>query len=201
MPTAELAVAENVGAVPSADLRSGQLLWATVDSPWVHSVDRNLFLDTVAPLHAMNPDLVFSSHLPAAVNRTEELLRTLAEAPSANAFVGPDQAALEQMLASFEPSPVTVPRPRAEPDQRESDQRESGDPFAAPTRVTRPSSNSPVLERARNLPPRRHSRTRNRSGNRVTTPSAADLRGVFVTLMTNAYNHFIVTTESIVNTP
>ncbi|WP_158845533.1 MBL fold metallo-hydrolase [Saccharothrix deserti] len=109
MPTAEAATADNVGAVPSADLRSGQLLWASVDSPWVHAVDRNLFHDSLAPLHAMNPEFILSNHLPAAVNRTEELLRTLSEAPSADAFVGPDQAALEQMLASFEPSPVSVP--------------------------------------------------------------------------------------------
>ena len=110
MATEENAVADSVAAVPSSDLRAGQLLWAAVDSPWVHSVDRNLYLDTIAPLHAMSPELILSAHLPPAVDRTEELLRTLSEAPSTNAFVGPDQAALEQLLASFEPTPVpTVP--------------------------------------------------------------------------------------------
>ncbi|WP_461118280.1 MBL fold metallo-hydrolase [Saccharothrix stipae] len=107
--TVESALADDVAAIPSADLRAGQLLWASVDSPWVHSVDRNLYLDTVAPLHAMNPELILSAHLPPAVDRTGELLRTLSEAPSADAFVGPDQAALQQMLASFEPTPTSVP--------------------------------------------------------------------------------------------
>ena len=43
--------------------------------------------------------MILSSHLPAAGGEmTEKLLTSLAEAPSAQPFVGPDQAALEQML-------------------------------------------------------------------------------------------------------
>ncbi|ANH36753.1 hypothetical protein I601_0300 [Nocardioides dokdonensis FR1436] len=45
-----------------------------------------------------------STHLPSArgVNRT--LLDMLDEAPDSPRFVGPDQAALEAMLAQFEPA-------------------------------------------------------------------------------------------------
>jgi Metallo-beta-lactamase superfamily len=39
LPTAELATAEDAAAANSGELRSAQLLWATVDSPWVHAVD------------------------------------------------------------------------------------------------------------------------------------------------------------------
>jgi hypothetical protein len=44
--------------------------------------------------------MVLSSHLPAASGSSlERLLGALAEVPDAPAFVGPDQVALEQMLA------------------------------------------------------------------------------------------------------
>jgi hypothetical protein len=47
----------------------------------------------------MEPRMILSSHLPAADgNMTERLLSSLADAPSAQPFVGPDQTALEQML-------------------------------------------------------------------------------------------------------
>jgi hypothetical protein len=103
MPTAELATCDDVGHVPAAQLRAAQLLWATVDSPWVHTVDPARYLATFAPLRDLDPALILSTHLPPAVCRVPEFLQTLAAAPSANAFTGPDQAALEQMLAGFEP--------------------------------------------------------------------------------------------------
>ncbi len=40
---------------------------------------------------------------PPADGRTAEFLDMLAEAPKSDPFIGPDQAALEQMLAGFEP--------------------------------------------------------------------------------------------------
>jgi hypothetical protein len=43
--------------------------------------------------------MILSSHLPAAPGRmTERMLASLAAAPATQPFVGPDQAALEQML-------------------------------------------------------------------------------------------------------
>jgi hypothetical protein len=103
LPTAELAGADNVGDVPRNDLHAGQLLWATVDSPWVHSVDADRFAASLQPLRAMAPTAILSTHLPPAIGRTDELLDTIAGAPMADPFVGPDQVALEQMLATFEP--------------------------------------------------------------------------------------------------
>jgi hypothetical protein len=103
LPTADLAAADNVGDVPRSDLQAGQLLWATVDSPWVHSVDADRFAASLQPLRAMDPTAILSTHLPPAIGRTDELLDTIAGAPMADPFVGPDQIALEQMLATFEP--------------------------------------------------------------------------------------------------
>lgn len=108
LPTAELASTTDVRDVPADDLRGGQLLWAAVESPWLHSVDPDRFLATVAPLRAMDPSMVLSSHLPPAVGRNPELFDMLAHAPGAVPFVGPDQAALGALLASFEPGPVPV---------------------------------------------------------------------------------------------
>jgi hypothetical protein len=106
MPTAELATCSDVGFVPADDVRAGQLLWATVDSPWVHTVDQAKYVDSLTTLRAVDPAMILSTHLPPATGRAGEFLDTLTQAPGADSFIGPDQAALEQMLASFEPSPT-----------------------------------------------------------------------------------------------
>lgn len=104
MTSPDLAVAADVGDVPDDDLRSAQLLWATVDSPWIHVADTDAYLRTVEPLREMDPETILSSHLPPARGRTAQCLDMLAMAPLADAYVGPDQAALEEMLAGFEPA-------------------------------------------------------------------------------------------------
>jgi glyoxylase-like metal-dependent hydrolase (beta-lactamase superfamily II) len=53
--TAALAGCDDVREVPAEDLRAGQLLWATVDSPWVHSVDRSAYERSLAALRALDP--------------------------------------------------------------------------------------------------------------------------------------------------
>ncbi|TPQ22954.1 MBL fold metallo-hydrolase [Streptomyces sporangiiformans] len=110
LPSPELAVADDVAVVPAEELRDGQLLWATVDSPWVQMVDQDQYLATIQPLRAMAPEAVLSTHLPPALGLTGRILETISEAPGANPFVGPDQQALERMLADFEPTGTTTPR-------------------------------------------------------------------------------------------
>lgn len=102
LPTIDLAGGVSVDEVSQADLRSLQVLWASVDSPWVHSVDRDTLLATAQPLRAAAPQLILSSHLPPAATRTLDFLDMLASTPDAPPFVGPDQAGLEELLASFE---------------------------------------------------------------------------------------------------
>lgn len=103
MATADLAQAENVRAASPDELRAAQLLWASVDSPWIHNVDTSMFARSVQEIRALNPTWIFSSHLPPATGDMTRLLDTLLEAPSADVFTGPDQAALEAMLRQFEP--------------------------------------------------------------------------------------------------
>jgi glyoxylase-like metal-dependent hydrolase (beta-lactamase superfamily II) len=103
LSTLDQATGDSVGDVPVADLRAAQLLWAAVDSPWVHVVDPVKYGATIAPVRAMDPAVILSSHLPPAVGNLSALLDMLTIAPDADPFVGRDQHALEELLASFEP--------------------------------------------------------------------------------------------------
>jgi flavorubredoxin len=95
--------------VPAEELREGQTLWATVDSPWLHRVNRDLFARDLEAVRALAPRAIFSSHLPPAFDMTDELLAALEAAPQAPPFVGPDQAALTAMLGEITEPPPAVP--------------------------------------------------------------------------------------------
>ena len=99
-------VPQNAGDLSDKDLREGQVFWATVDSPWLHKVDGGTFAKELDGIRKMEPKMILSSHLPAAPgDMTERLLASLAAAPTAQPFVGPDQAALEQMLKEMTEGP------------------------------------------------------------------------------------------------
>jgi flavorubredoxin len=92
-------VPERAEDVSEEALHQGQVFWATVDSSWLHAVDRAFFASELERIRALQPSMVLSSHLPAAQGSSlERLLGALAAVPDAPAFVGPDQAALQQML-------------------------------------------------------------------------------------------------------
>ena len=110
LASGDAALASDVRAVGPDDLRAAQLLWAGVDSPWVHNVDPAKFRATIDPIRDLDPSTIFSTHLPAARGLNRTLLDMLHETPDSPPFVGPDQAALEAMLATFEPpEPVETP--------------------------------------------------------------------------------------------
>ena len=95
-------VPERADELSEDALRQGQVFWATVDSPWLHRVDRAALADDLDALLALQPELVLSSHLPAAPGAMiDHLAASLLAAPDAAPFVGPDQAALEAMLAEM----------------------------------------------------------------------------------------------------
>lgn len=95
-------VPQNAADLSDADLRDGQVFWATLDAPWLHKVDRTVFAGELDGIRRMAPKLVLSSHLPAAPGHmTDRLLAALATACTAQPFVGPNQAALEQMLSTM----------------------------------------------------------------------------------------------------
>ncbi|MBJ7610474.1 MAG: MBL fold metallo-hydrolase [Candidatus Dormibacteraeota bacterium] len=104
LASAELAQAADVRDMPGDELRRGQLLWATVDSPWVHCVDRARYQQTVRDTPFVDAEAIFSTHLPPAVGLGAQFSAMLSEVPTTEPFVGPDQQALEAMLASFQPA-------------------------------------------------------------------------------------------------
>jgi flavorubredoxin len=96
------AVPEHADDLDAEVLTAGQIRWATIDSPWVHDVDRDAFARTLGELRALEPAMVCSSHLPPASGAMLEVfVDSLSAAPDAERFVGPDQAMLEAMLAGM----------------------------------------------------------------------------------------------------
>jgi flavorubredoxin len=95
-------VPESAAELSDQELRQGQVFWATVDSPWLHSTDRALFAKNLNAVREMNPTLILSSHLPAAPGHmTDRLIASLDAVPEADPFNAPDQAGLEEMLAQM----------------------------------------------------------------------------------------------------
>lgn len=93
------AVPQNAADLSESDLRDGQVTWATIDSPWIHKVDKDVFEAELDGIRRIAPTLILSNHLPPAPGRLlERLLGSLAAAPGAHPFVGPNQATLDQML-------------------------------------------------------------------------------------------------------
>ncbi|MDT4916640.1 MAG: hypothetical protein QOH89_1340 [Pseudonocardiales bacterium] len=111
LTTSEHASSENITAVSPDEVQAGQLLWASVDSPWIHKVDQAKYEAGFEPFRAFDPSWTFSTHLPPIQGSLDGMLQTLRGAPSAMEFVGPDQAALEAMLAGFEPMAEPAPEP------------------------------------------------------------------------------------------
>jgi flavorubredoxin len=85
--------------LPEETLSSGMVLWATVDDPWMHSMEESKFLHKLDQVRQISPKIILSGHLPPAVEKTEQFLQLLATAPKAEPFVAPNQAALEQLMA------------------------------------------------------------------------------------------------------
>lgn len=92
--------AEDAEQVAAPALREGMRLWASVDAPWLQVIDEDKFQASVDALADLKPARLLSSHLPPASGRMlEALVSNLKDAPAQPAFVGPDQAQLELMMA------------------------------------------------------------------------------------------------------
>jgi flavorubredoxin len=92
--------ADTAADMAADSLREGLVTWSTVDAPWLSMVDEGAFKRSLDRVRRLAPRAVLSSHLPPAIGLTEELLEHLAAAPGAGPFIGPDQAALTQMMAA-----------------------------------------------------------------------------------------------------
>jgi hypothetical protein len=86
--------------IAAGDLADGMALWSTIDSPWVTHTDRDHFDHTIGVFRGLGARRVLSSHLPPAHGLANQLLDNLAQVVGSNPWVGPDQAALDQILAS-----------------------------------------------------------------------------------------------------
>ena len=95
-------IPQSAADLAESDLHEGQVFWATVDSPWMHAVDHGKLIHELDAVAKLEPSLVLSSHLPAAPGAMiGQFLASLATVPDAGPFVGPDQVALEAMLAQM----------------------------------------------------------------------------------------------------
>jgi flavorubredoxin len=99
-------IPDDAGELDTEVLQRGQVRWATIDSAWIHDVDRDAFGRALHELQSLRPTMVCSSHLPPAPGTMLDLfVDSLAQAPDAEPFVGPDQSALETMLADMAGGP------------------------------------------------------------------------------------------------
>lgn len=91
--------AEDATDVSSDELAQGAITWATIDAPWLHAVEPAALSASLDAIRGLGAELVLSAHLPPARGLTNTLLANIEAARTAEPFTGPDQAALEQMMA------------------------------------------------------------------------------------------------------
>lgn len=91
--------AETAADLSAAALREGMTTWATIDAPWLRMLDSSAFHTAIDEIRRLQPEMILSSHLPAAEALHERLYQNLFDARTASAFVGPDQSALLQMMS------------------------------------------------------------------------------------------------------
>jgi flavorubredoxin len=91
--------AEDLEDVTQAEFEQGFSIFNRANHPWIHLADETKFGSAIRRLQQLDVATVLSSHAPAAHGRTDWLLDRLAALPSQPEFVGPDQAALTEMLA------------------------------------------------------------------------------------------------------
>jgi flavorubredoxin len=88
--------------VPPEALAGGMLGWATADSPWAHVIDHQLFGQVLEKVRRLQPQRIFSSHLPAASgNSLEEFLTVLERVPDAEPFMPPNSEQFAQMIEAM----------------------------------------------------------------------------------------------------
>lgn len=81
-------------------LCDGLVKWASIDAPWLAHIERHAFESGLDELRRLEPKYVLGAHLPPAEDMVEVLTEYLALAPGIAPFVGPDQKAMESMVAA-----------------------------------------------------------------------------------------------------
>jgi glyoxylase-like metal-dependent hydrolase (beta-lactamase superfamily II) len=99
LETPEAALVDDVDAIPEDELRAAQLLWGSVDSPWVHFLETQRLADAVTRFVDRRPQHVLSTHLPPIHGNLDRHVETLTMLPSSVPYAAPDQAAFEALMA------------------------------------------------------------------------------------------------------
>jgi hypothetical protein len=100
-------VVQDVADLAEPELVGGMVGWSTFDTPWAHLVDRARFGEVLATVRGLGPDLVLSSHLPAASGCADQLLKIAESVPDAEPFVPPDHTAFAAIVAQMGPKDWT----------------------------------------------------------------------------------------------
>jgi Metallo-beta-lactamase superfamily len=101
MPAHEDALVDDIAAVAPSDVEAGQLLWGSVDAPWVHSVDPSKLAASLDEVRAFGASTVLSTHLPPIRGNVERHLATIAKLVESPPAMLPDQEALEAAMAQI----------------------------------------------------------------------------------------------------
>ena len=96
-------VTTNCAEIPAEALTQGMVAWGTLDSPWAGLVDTGRFDAELDRVRKLQPNLILSSHLPAATGSSDRFLDIVRSLRDAAPFPLPDHAAFEQMLALMGP--------------------------------------------------------------------------------------------------
>lgn len=98
----------NCSEIPADVLAQGMTAWGTMDSPWLHLVDGARFDAVLERVQQLQPNLILSSHLPAATGTCSAFLDIVRSMPAAAPFQHPNNEAFQQMLAMIGPMPATT---------------------------------------------------------------------------------------------
>jgi glyoxylase-like metal-dependent hydrolase (beta-lactamase superfamily II) len=101
MPSHEHALSDDVASVGMDDVVAGQLLWGSVDAPWVHSMDEAKLGDALDAFRRFDADVVLSTHLPPIRGTVDQHLKTISTLPSSPPTQAPDQNMLEAAMAEI----------------------------------------------------------------------------------------------------
>ena len=88
--------------IPAAERSRAQTTFASIVSPWVHMLDEAKFAAHLKVVRDMDPKLILGCHLPPAKNhKADEFLKALTACPPTEPWCGPNQAAMEAMMAQM----------------------------------------------------------------------------------------------------
>lgn len=93
--------AEEIGAIDGVALRDGLVGWSSIDAPWLANADRDALGRTLSAIERLDPDYVFSGHLPLARNEVSRLTAHVAGAYCNGTAALSDPLSFDHLLASL----------------------------------------------------------------------------------------------------